>query len=227
MTMPLGHIAVPAQATHHTVVSLEPCTDDRNRLTCFFRPILAIPHVLLVGAPTAFGISLGWGLLGGPDANFGAGAGVLGLVAGVAALIAWFAILFTGSYPRGLWQLATFYLRWRVRAVAYMTLLRDEYPPFGDGAYFADVDVVPPDGERNRLTTAFRIFLLIPHFIVLWLLSVMWLITTIVAWVSILFSRRFPPTLYDYGVSVLKWSVRVEAYLLLLHDEYPPFALDA
>lgn len=227
MTLPLGHVEIPAQATRHTVISLVPATEDRNRLTCLFRPILAIPHVLLVGAPTAFGISVGWGVLDGPGAEWGAGTGVLGLVAGVAALIAWFAILFTREYPRGLWQLAAFYLRWRVRAMAYIALLRDEYPPFGDGEYPAHVDVVPPDRPRNRLTTAFRLLLLIPHFIVLWLLSVMWMITSVVAWLSILFTGRFPATLYDYGVSMLKWSVRVEAYLLLLHDEYPPFALDA
>ena len=227
MAMPLHHIETRAHARRHTVVSLTPATGDRNRLTCFFRPILAIPHVLLVGTPIAFGITFGWGAAEGPDLNWGAGPGALGLVACVAALIAWFAILFTGKYPPGLWQLAALYLRWRVRAMAYIALLRDEFPPFGDGEYPARVDVVPPEGERDRLTTAFRVFLLIPHFVVLWVLGVLWVMTSIVAWFSILFTRRFPAPLYDFGVSVLKWNVRVEAYLLLLHDEYPPFALEA
>ena len=64
---------------------------------------------------------------------WGATTGVLGGVAAVCAIIAWFAIVFGGRYPRDCRDLATFYLRWRVRAVAYAALLRDEYPPFGDG----------------------------------------------------------------------------------------------
>jgi hypothetical protein len=226
MTTLLGQVGAPSQATSHTIVSITPRLTDRNRLTCAFRPILAIPHVLLVGAPMAFGVSLGWRVIEGPGIDWGASTGILGLVAGVAALIAWFSILYTGAYPRGLWQLAAFYLRWRVRAVAYMALLCDEYPPFGDAEYPAHVDVSPPEGARNRLTTAFRVFLLIPHFIVLWLLGVSWLFTSIVAWFAILFTGRFPQALFDYGVSTLRWRVRVEAYLLLLHDEYPPFVME-
>ena len=87
------------------------------------------------------------------------------------------------------------------------------------------VAVFLPDHARNRLSTAFRVFLLVPHFLLLWALSALWLLTSIVAWFAILFTGAFPEMLYDYGVSVLRWSVRVEAYLLLLHDEYPPFSL--
>jgi len=217
--------AVPA-GSHSATVVIEPALTNRNRLSCAFRPILAIPHAILVGAPTALGITLGWRLREDLNADWGAGTGVLGLLAGVVAFIAWFAILFTGEYPRGLWQLAAFYLRWRTRAMAYMALLRDEYPPFGDADYPAHVDLAMPEGPRDRVTTAFRIFMLIPHFILLWLLSVIWLLTSIVAWLAILFTGRFPASLYQFGCGVLRWSVRVEAYLLLLHDEYPPFALE-
>ena len=226
MTIPLQSVHIVPDAAGHTSVHIDRALGGRNRLTCAFRPILAIPHLLLVGTPTAFGITLGWRLAEGPTIDTGAGTGVLGLVAGVVALIAWFVILFTGVYPRGLWQMAAFYLRWRVRAMAYMAMLRDEYPPFGDGDYPARVDVTPPTAERNRLTTAFRIFMLIPHFVILWMLGLLWLFTSIAAWFAILFTGRFPQTLYEYGASVLRWSIRVEAYLLLLHDEYPPFALD-
>ena len=71
----------------------------------------------------------------------------------IVAFIAWFAILFTGEYPPGLWNLAAFYLRWRVRALAYTSLLRDEYPPFGDGEYPASVVLQMPSraaGSRQR-----------------------------------------------------------------------------
>jgi hypothetical protein len=227
MTFSLHPIETAESTGSHAVnVVIDPALTNRNRITCAFRPILAIPHAILVGAPTAFGITLGWRLREGLNVDWGAGTGVLGLLAGVVAFIAWFAILFTGEYPRGLWQLAAFYIRWRTRAIAYMALLRDEYPPFGDADYPAHVDVAMPEGPRDRVTTAFRIFLLIPHFIVLWLLSVVWLLTSIVAWLAILFTGRFPDSLYRFGCGVLRWSIRVEAYLLLLHDEYPPFALE-
>lgn len=227
MTLPLDHPVSAPRATPHAIVEITPILGKRNRLTCAFRPILAIPHLLLVGGPTVFGISMGWRIAEGPSIDWGAGTGVLGLVAGVIAVIAWFAIIFTGVYPRGLWELAALYLRWRVRAMTYMALLRDEYPPFGDGEYPAEVRLSAPAEPRNRVTTAFRVFLLIPHFIVLWLLGVVWFCTTLIAWVSILFTRRFPPALYEYGVDTLRWAIRVESYLLLLHDDYPPFSLEA
>jgi hypothetical protein len=207
-------------------VEVDAALTGRNRLTTAFRPILAIPHLILVGAPTAFGLTFGSRLAVGVNTDWGAGTGLLGIVAGFAAVIAWFAILFTRAYPRGLWQLVAFYLRWRVRAMAYVALLRDEYPPFGDGEYAAHIDVVAPEGPRNRLTTALRVFLLIPHFIVLWLVSVAWSVATIVAWFSILLSGRYPEVMHPFSVGALRWSVRVEAYLLLLHDEYPPFSLE-
>lgn len=227
MTMPLHVPTTAAEDTRHAIsITVAPAPATRARLSCVFRPLLAIPHLVLVGGPIAFGITIGWRAVDGPSADWAAGTGVLGAVAAVVALIAWFAILFTGQYPDGLWNLAAFYLRWRLRVLAYVALLRDEYPPFGDGPYPVHVEILKPAGPRNRLTTAFRIFLLVPHLVVLWLLSVLWFITSVVAWLSILFTGRFPESLYEYGVAVMRWSVRVEAYLLLLHDEYPPFSLE-
>ncbi len=72
---------------------------------------------------------------------------------------------------------------------------------------------------------AFRIILLIPQFIALWFIGVAWAITTLIAWVMIILTGEFPASLYNFGVGALRWSTRVEAYLLLLHDEYPPFSL--
>ena len=142
-------------------------------------------------------------------------------------MIAWFAILFTGRHPDGLWKLAAFYLRWRVRALAYLTLLRDEYPPFGDDDYPAGLVLSAPEGPRPRLTVAFRFVLALPHLFVLWLLSMAWAFTTAIAWIAILLTGRFPETLYGFGIGVLAWDTRVEAYMLLLLDEYPPFTLRA
>ena len=147
-------------------------------------------------------------------------------MAAVVALIAWFAILFTGRYPEGLWNLAAFYLRWRVRVLAYTMLLRDEYPPFGDAPYPATLEMSPPEAPRDRLSVAFRIILAIPHLIAVWSLGIAWGLTSIIAWFTILFTGRYPEGLYRFGVGVLRWTTRVGAYLLLLHDEYPPFSLE-
>lgn len=210
---------------HPVNVDVTPALTDRNRLTSAFRPILAIPHILLVGGPAALAISWSWRIENGRSYEWGAGTGVLGAVAAVCAIIAWFAIVFGGAYPDGLRTLAVFYLRWRVRAVAYLTLLRDEYPPFDDGVYPAGLVLRPATGPRNRLSVAFRLILAIPHMIVVMILSVGWAVTTILAWLSILATGNYPPSLYHFGVGVLRWTTRVEAYLLLLHDEYPPFSL--
>jgi len=72
-----------------------------------------------------------------------------------------------------------------------------------------------------------RTFLAIPQLIVVSILSIGWAATTIVAWLSILVAGDFPRSLYHCGVGMLRWATRVEAYLPLLHHEYPPFSLEA
>ena len=211
-------------AAYPVTVTVQAATDRRNRLTTAFRFFLAIPHLILVGGPVAVISSMSWGSESDWNWSFGSG-GVLSLVACVAAMIAWFAIVFTGRHPEGLWKLAAYYLRWRVHAIAYMTLLRDEYPPFGEGAYPTELNVSMPDGTRNRLSVAFRFFLALPHLFLLWLLSLAWAFTTAIAWIVILLTGRYPEMLYGFALGVLAWSVRVEAYMLLLRDEYPPFSL--
>lgn len=191
-----------------------PPEGPRNRLTTGFRFILAIPHVLLVGSP---GVSIG--------ANSGTGA--FGAVAGVVAFLAWFAIVFTGRFPRTMWDLSHMYLRWRARAVTYMALLRDEYPPFGDeGEYPAAFALDYPDGSRNRWTVGFRLILAIPQLVVFTLITIAWAVTAIIGWFAILFTGRYPDGLWRFGVGVQRWSLRLYAYLLLLRDEYPPFSLE-
>lgn len=212
--------------THPVDVTVAPALTSRNRLTCAFRPILAIPHLILVGGPVAFVMT--WlGQSEGERFDWGAGGGVLGAVAIVIAIIAWFAIVFGARFPEQLWNLAAYYMRWRVRAVAYLALLRDEYPPFGEGEYPASLTLTAPTGERDRLTVAFRLVLALPHLVALWVLGIAWAIATVIAWFAILFTGNHPRAFYEFGVGVLRWSTRVEVYLLLLRDEYPPFTLDA
>jgi hypothetical protein len=196
---------------------------NRDRLTVGFRLLLAIPHFLLVG-----GIGLGFALSGSrSDFSTSVGeTGFLGAVAYVLAIVSWFTIVIGGSHISAIRQYTTFYLRWRVRALAYLMLLEDRYPPFGDAAYPASLTFVDTEGARNRLTVGFRLILIIPHMIVVGLLSIAWWVTSFVAWFAILFTGNYPEGLYNFGVGVLRWFIRIEAYLLLLVDEYPPFSFD-
>ena len=207
-------------------VAVVPAVSSRNRLTSAFRIFLALPHLVLVGGPVALGLSGAWPAESG-QMDWAAGGGLFGAAAIAVTVIAWFAILFTGRMPAGLWSFSVFYLRWRVRAVAYVAFLRDEYPPFGEGFYLAEVAIPEQPSVRNRVSVAFRLLLAVPHLILVWLLGIAWLITSVCAWFAILLTGEYPPGLYDFGVGVLRWSTNLEAYLLLLHDEYPPFSLHA
>jgi hypothetical protein len=223
----------PAPAGYPITYDVEPQHTDRNRLTVAFRIILGIPQWLLVGGPGGSGISFPWDWRGGwfnlrSIMFVGGGSGVIGLAAGVVAIISWFAIVFTGRQPRGLWDFTNFFMRWRGNAVAYMALLRDEYPPFGpgDGSYPVSFSVAGFPETRDRWSVGLRLIYAIPQFIVLFFLGIAWAITVIIAWFAILFTGRYPEGLYTFGVGYMRWSLRVEAYLLLMRDEYPPFSLD-
>ena len=200
-------------------VHIAPALAHRNRLTTAFRLILAIPHVILVG-----GVGLGFASSGDSRTTVGSEGGLLGAVAVFLAIVSWFTIVIAGAHIVGIRQFTAFYLRWRVRATSYLMLLEDAYPPFGDAPYSASIAITDPP-TRRRLTVLVRLILAIPHVFVVAFLLLAWGVTTIVAWFSILFTATYPQGLYEFGVGVLRWRLRVEAYLLLMVDEYPPFAL--
>ena len=104
-------------------------------------------------------------------------------------------------------------------------LLTDRYPPFGDGTYPAALVFDEPEKRRDRVSVGFRLILAIPHFIVLFFVVCIWWVTTVVAWLLVLVTARYPRGLYDFGAGALRWLIRVEAYLLLMIDDYPPFSL--
>jgi hypothetical protein len=205
-------------------VTVQPVLANRNRLTTAFRLILAIPHLILVGG---VGIGFASGTSSGGSSStvtLGGEGGVLGAVALVLAIVSWFTILFSGSHIAGIRQFTAFYLRWHARAAAYIMLLEDAYPPFGDAPYPVSMEIVDPAGPRNGLSVAFRIFYALPHYILLGFVIVGWSVTTILAWFIILFTKRYPQGLYEFGVGTLRWVLRVQAYTLLMVDEYPPFS---
>src|SRR5260370_34284184 len=111
--------ARPEQAPGHPVVfDVEPQLTERNRLTTAFRLVLGVPHILIIG---------GVGVAFGPGGIRGSGA--LSAAAFVMAIVAWFAIVFTGEHPRGLWDFAAYHMRWRGWARANLIrLLHDQLP---------------------------------------------------------------------------------------------------
>jgi hypothetical protein len=159
--------------------------------------------------------------------------GVLNSVIEVLAVISWFAILFTGQLPEGIAGVQCMCLRYRARAYTYAGFLYEPYPPFSFTTTPEDpgdlsslrVDYRLALEDRNRVTVFFRIFLVIPHVIVLAILVLAAAVCYLIGFFAVLITGGWPEGLRGFIVQVLRWGVRVEAYLWLLTDEYPPFQL--
>jgi Domain of unknown function (DUF4389) len=153
----------------------------------------------------------------------------------IVAVISWFVILFTGALPESFANIQAMYLRYELRTNTYALFMREEYPPFGFTMTPADsgedprvrVDFRPELTNRNRLTVAFRIILIIPHLIAVAVLVIVATVVSIVAFFAVLFTGRWPEGMRNLVLNVMRWYLRVQAYHLLLTDEYPPFSLDA
>ena len=152
--------------------------------------------------------------------------GVFGYLVELTTFISWFAILFTGRYPKALFDLAVVYFRWSARATAYVALLRDDYPPFGGGSpeYPVRVEIEYPE-KLSRLLIFVKWLLAIPHIIILGLLGLVGFVVYVIAWFAILFTGRFPRSMFDFLVGIGRWYLRVYAYIWLMRDEYPPFSM--
>jgi hypothetical protein len=156
----------------------------------------------------------------------------------VLTVIAFFAILFTGKYPRGIFDFNLGVLRWswRVGFYSYNALGTDRYPPFSlkeEADYPATLQIEYPERLSRGLVLVKRWLLAIPHFLLLALLSggigartpgVSGLLV-LFAGVVMLFGRRYPTEMYDLVMGINRWTIRVAAYALLMTDEYPPFSL--
>jgi hypothetical protein len=202
--------------------AIEPQLVERNRLTTAFRLVLAIPHLILVG-----GVGVGFAANSSRRdlLSFGGETGLLGSIAFLLAIVSWFTIVITSEHYTPIRRYTGYYLRWRVRALTYLMLLTDVYPPFGDASYPATLALEAPSRPRDRVSVGLRLIIAIPHFIVLFFVLCAWWVTTVVSWFAILMNGRYPPGLYGFGVGALRWLIRVEAFVLLLVDEYPPFSL--
>jgi hypothetical protein len=138
----------------------------------------------------------------------------------------WLAIIVRGRIPSWLFGFLVALYRWEYRALGYVLLLTEAYPPF-EGDYPIDFDVRYPDRLRRWKVLIWKVITAIPHVIILLFLWIGVLLVTILAWFFILFAGRYPKGLFGYVAGVIRWSVRVNAYVLSLTDEYPPFNLSA
>jgi hypothetical protein len=174
--------------------------EKRSRLTAFFRLILAIPLAIWLY--------------------------VYALVAYVAIVIAWFAIVITGHYPKGLYDFVAGFLRFQTRVTAYVALLCDPYPSFGgseDPAYPVRMQFAAPPEHYSRLKAFFRIILAIPILILRYVINLLLEIGAFAAWVVIVITGKMPRGLFDLMVLANSYTARSDAYLYLLTETYPPF----
>ncbi len=190
---------------------------DLNRLTTFFRIILAIPVLILLG------------LLGGTNwSSYDSASGQSGAITGaILFLPPLLMILFREKYPRWWFNWNLELMRFSNRVGVYMLLLNDQYPST-DEEQTVHLDFPYPQVKQdlNRWLPLVKWFLAIPHYIVLFFLFIATFFVVIVAWFAILFTGRYPKGLFDFVVGVLRWENRVAGYAItLVTDQYPPFRL--
>jgi hypothetical protein len=172
----------------------------RTRLTVLFRIILWIPHGI-------------WLYL-------------WGIAVGIAVIVSWFATLIAGETPKGLHDFIARYYRYQTQALAYLFLLSDPYPGFlGDQPYSIDAGIAPP-APQNRWITAFRIILAIPVILVSWVLNYLEGLIALIAWFVCLVTASMPRGLESIGTWILRFHLQTSAYISLLTDRYPAFAVE-
>ena len=193
--------------------------ESSRRITAFFRIVLAIPILILVG------LLAGWAQMEDVTSQWTSVFYVGGLVWIPTMLM----IIFRRKYPRWWFDWNLELLRFLTRVEAYLLLLRDDYPSTDEGQG-VHIDVPYPDteGELNRILPLVKWILAIPHYIVLAIIGVLVVLVTIIAWFAILIVGRYPRELFLFVEGTLRWGFRVTAYAFLLStDRYPPFRFGA
>jgi hypothetical protein len=188
-----------------------------DRLTTFFRIFVVIPIAIILWMLTVpdkpWPVDPRWyHVLGG---------------AGYVFVPTVLMILFRKKYPRWWFDWNVALLKFGTRVSAYTLLLTHEYPST-DEEQAVHIEVAYPNAEKDLLRgmPLIKWILVLPHVIVLTCLGVAVIICAIVAWFAILINATYPKELFDFVVGVMRWSLRVEAYsVLLTTDKYPPFSL--
>jgi hypothetical protein len=193
---------------------------DLNRLSTAFRIFAAIPILIL-----------SWFLTGSGTANWGWGGHdtrtVAFSTAGVVVLPIVLMLVFRQKYPRWWFDWNLELLRFLNRIGVYLALLDDRYPST-DERQSLMLEMPYPDAanDLSRWLPIVKWILAIPHYIVLFFLSIAAFFVVIFAWFAILFTGRYPRGLFDFVVGVSRWYNRVVGYaFVLVADEYPPFRL--
>jgi uncharacterized membrane protein (DUF485 family) len=188
--------AVPVPAPDHPVRLV--VTDDlrRNRLTVFFRLILAIPHLV-------------WYVL-------------WSVVAAFAILANWVATLINGSSPKGLHNFLTAWVRYSTHLTAYLYLVADPFPGFRGrlGTYPVDLEIDGPE-PQNRWKTGFRFILAIPAWILMSVLQYVIQVIGFLGWFVCLALGRMPQGMRDLSAYCLRFQAQTYAYAAILTDRYP------
>ena len=198
---PRAEDAVPEELASYPVQLTIERQEEYSRFMPLIKWLLAIPHYLC--------------LL------------VLGIGALFVILIAFFAVLITGRYPKGMFDYLVGVTRWAIRVSAYVYLMRDEYPPFtlaDDPNYPAHFDIAYPEQGVDRWRPLVAWLLAIPYLIVATLLVYLGEILTLFAFFLILFTRRYPEGMFRIVLIALRWQARGNAYSLWMTTKYPPFA---
>ena len=191
-----------------------------DRLTTAFRIIVAIPIAFVVSLLTGASLHYVTTTDGTREtATLATGGGVLFL-----PLV--LMIVFRQKYPRWWFDWNLQLLRFSNRVSAYLALLDDHYPST-DEEQAVHLDFPYPDARQlNQWLPLVKWLLAIPHYVVLFFLTIGAIVAVIIAWFAIVFTGKYPRGLFDFVVGVIRWSNRVTGYaFVLVTDEYPPFSL--
>jgi hypothetical protein len=188
--------------------------ESANRFTVFFRLFMVIPIAIILGLLSYHGYNSEQF----PEESYWVG------ILFIPTLLM---IVFRRKYPKWWFDWNVALTKFSLRVASYLLLLRHEYPST-DEEQAVHVEIEYPDVEKelNQWMPLIKWLLVFPHMIVLCFIMIGVLLCTIIAWVIILFSGKYPKSTFDFVVGALRWILRVEAYAILLTtDKYPPFRL--
>jgi Domain of unknown function (DUF4389) len=154
----------------------------------------------------------------------------LSMLRNVLTLIAFFTVLFTRRIPRPIFDAIAMTFRYEWRAVSYALFMREDYPPFDFQPNAADDGLDPhtlvtftyPE-QMSRWQPLVKWLLAVPHYLVLLALSIAGIAAAVACFFAVLITGQYPKGLRDFLVGVYRYNLRLQAYIGLLTDTYPPF----